>query len=290
MAPATASSRLTPFFAPIPSSVSGSGFSQQIQPPAHSPYRTGLGGRADNVETITVTNIMSSPSINRLGSLFSSINKSVGSAISNLMASQYPGQATVVTVGQKPDQRTQILPTFGSGAEQFGSQQRPCSAVPSVNSHSIDGFSSSSGVGSRVYPTGLPPVMQGVSGHGVVMIAATAGPYDISNAQPKTVVMSKDQQQRQPVQSILPPSTTTKSAAPGRETNGQMVDWSGGGGGGGGTTSASRPPQVHIRQMPLAPSRLHSPSMPNVAMSSGQNLPASQNQSHMAVSPRLRRG
>lgn len=236
------------------------------------------------METINVTNIMNSPSINRLGSLFSSINKSVGSAISNLMASQYPGQATVVAPGLKPDQRTQI-PAFGSGAEQFGNQQHPCNAMPSVNSHSIDGFTSS-GVGSRVYPTGLPPVMHGVNGHGV-MIAATAGPRDLSNAQPKTVVMSKDQQ-RQPVQSILPPSTSTKSAAPGRETNGQMVDWSGGGGGG--TTSASRPPQVHIRQMPLAPSRLHSPSMPNVAMSSGQNLPASQNQSHVAVSPRMRRG
>lgn len=280
MTPATTSSRLTPFFAPIPSSVSGSGFSQQIQPPTHSPYRTGFGSRADNVETINVTNIMSSPSINRLGSLFSSINKSVGSAISNLMASQYPGQTTGVNVGQKPEQRTQIS-TFGLGSEQFGNQQHPCNAVPSVNSHSIDGFSSS-GVGSRVYPTGLPPVVQGVNGHGV-MIAATVGPYDISNAQPKTVV-NKDQQQ--PMQSILPPSTSTKSVAPGRETNGQTVDWSGGGG----AMSASRPPQVYIQQMPMAPSRLHSPSMPNVAMSSGQNLPASQNQGHVAVSPRMRRG
>lgn len=283
MAPATTPSRLTPFFAPIPSSVSGSGFSQQIQPPMHSPYRAGFGGRADKVETINVTNIMSSPSINRLGSLFSSINKSVGSAISNLMASQYPGQTTGGNVGQKPEQRTQI-PTFGLGAEQFGNQQHPCNTVPSINSHDIDGFSSSSGVGGRVYQTGLPPVMQGVNGHGV-MIAATAGPYGSSDAQPKTVV-NKDQQQ-QPLQSILPTSASTKSVAPGRETNGQMVDWSGGGGG---ATSASRPPQVYIQQMPLAPSRLHSPSMPNVAMSSGQNLPASQNQSHMAVSPRMRRG
>lgn len=259
---------------------SGSGYSQQIQPSLHPTYRGGVGARADNVETINVTNIMSSPSINRLGSLFSSINKSVGSAISNLMTSQHPDQTRGTNASQKPVQRSQI-PVFGFKSEHSGSQRQPPNAMPPVNSRVIDS-SSLSGVGSKVYPTSLPPIMQDIEGLCVITS------YDASNTQSKAIL---SRGQLQPVISTMP-RPSIRTIASGRETSGQMDGWSSGSG------TVSRPSQ----QMPLQQQQQQQPSaetparrpqpppMPNVAITSGQTLTAPGRHSHKAASPRMQRG
>lgn len=261
---------------------SGSGYSQQVQPLLHPTYRGGVGARPDNVETINVANIMSSPSINRLGSLFSSINKSVGSAISNLMTSQHADQTKGTNAGQKPVQRSQI-PVFGFESERFASQRQPPNAMPPASSHIIDG-SSLSGVGSKVYPTSLPPMMQDIEGPCVI------ASRDVSITQSKAILTRG---QLQPVISNMPPPPPSiRTIASGRETSGQMDGWSSGSG------TVSRP----LQQMPLqqlqqqqasaeTPARrAQSPTMPNVAITSGQTLTAPGRHGHKAASPRMQRG
>lgn len=223
---------------------------------------------------------MSSPSINRLGSLFSSINKSVGSAISNLMASQHPGQ-TMGASGSQRQERTPIL-MAGSVPDYHGIP----SVSPSAQHHA--GYPPSA-MGSRIYPLNPP------SAH-----SAEDRDRPVSSFAHPSVMDNRSRAipghgQSHATLTALPPSSAagvTQPFAPVIVT--RTGDW---------TDSPPSSPghprlPVHHRQVPSSdlhlPVRLHSPSMPNVAMATDHNLPGvgitSSRQSHLAVSPRMRRG
>ena len=78
-------SRLSPY---PPSSCGGTSPRGSIISPLPSGYLRQQSASMEGVETVNVTNIIGSPSINKLGSLFSSINKSVSSAFSSFIAAQ----------------------------------------------------------------------------------------------------------------------------------------------------------------------------------------------------------
>jgi len=90
------------------------------QPPSMlAAASTARSATSDGTETITVTNVVSAPAINKLGSLFNSLNKTVTGALNTFITQQQQQQQ------QQPPGQWQPVGQQFNNQQQFQQQQHP---------------------------------------------------------------------------------------------------------------------------------------------------------------------
>ena len=165
-------------------------------PSHHNPFGGGAGPwggpQSADTETITVTNVVSAPAINKLGSLFSSLNKTVSGALNNFIQQQ-----------QHPNQQEMTSHLSGSswGGSQLGTVGGPvssgASAVPPTGFSVFGQHMAMPPRGSMIAPAdiGRPS-------------SALAGPGVRPNPQ---VAWMQHQQQQQPYPNLDPTNSSTNN-------------------------------------------------------------------------------
>jgi len=84
----------------------------------------------DSTETITVTNVVSAPAINKLGSLFNSLNKTVTGALNTLITQQQQQQAQMTGPCQPVDQQQHLQYAQQSAPTVTPGQRFPAGPLP----------------------------------------------------------------------------------------------------------------------------------------------------------------